>query len=707
MSVCFDSNHITKHTNYSLLWIIILCLNLTAAQAQTQRLDSLKNLLPGLIEFDEKFKIMDDIAWYSRVNFPDQAITYARKIIELGKEEWTATAYNRMGAAENSKRNLNRALDYYDSAYLVEKGINHSFGMGRAKSNKARVYIELMDFDNAKKEANAAIYHLKKANNPNALAIAMGVLGSVYTDLQVYDSSYYYLTKSNELSKSIGFYSEMTKSLINLGRLYIKQDNFQRGIDYNKQAIEYINAKGLNQQLLGQAYTNMGAALFKLWKLDEAEQYQFKALAINTKANNSKWTSINYTNLGNINRAKNQPDKSATYHIKSRDLKRQAGLTDVFIADINLGYLHLDTNKPKMALESFEKALMTVDSIGQLKSYPDILRGLSRSHFVLGNAEAAVKFQDHFIQISKEIELDRIKADNLASELAEQKYITSILQATTNNQTLINENQRLTIFSLIGGVVLIVILFFTITRLSQLRNKHALSKKSEQIQQQQIEQLIKEKEVDAMNAMVEGQENERLRIARDLHDRLGGTLSIVKMHFKSVEESVAALQESNVKQYMEANHLLDEACEEVRKIAHDMTSGVLLKFGLAAALQDLKATVESTGQLEINLIDIGLEDRLTYEYEINIYRMVQELLTNTLKHANASEMNVQVFRKAGELSIVVDDNGVGFDPGSTHSKDGIGLKNVKSRVSKLKGKMNIDSGLGAGTTITIDLPLLK
>lgn len=207
--------------------------------------------------------------------------------------------------------------------------------------------------------------------------------------------------------------------------------------------------------------------------------------------------------------------------------------------------------------------------------------------------------------------------------------------------------------------------------------------------------------------MVEGQESERHRIARDLHDRLGATLSIVKMHFKSVEESIEVLKEKNVKQYKEANDLLDEACDQVRQIAHDMASGVLIKFGLVAALEALKETVETAGQLKMNLIDIGLEERLSYEYEINIYRILQELLTNTLKHAQATEMNLQLFRKDNSLSIVVEDDGAGFDPEKSVEFKGMGLKNIESRVYKFDGEISIDSGKGAGTTVTIDLPLNK
>jgi len=200
-----------------------------------------------------------------------------------------------------------------------------------------------------------------------------------------------------------------------------------------------------------------------------------------------------------------------------------------------------------------------------------------------------------------------------------------------------------------------------------------------------------------------GQEEERKRISRDLHDRLGSMLAMVKNHFKSVEEDIDHLKTSNVNLYQKANKLLDEACHEVRKISQDIASGTLTKFGLTASMEDLRNTLEESKQIDVEFISHGFKDRLTLDYEINIYRIFQELISNVLKHSEASELSMQILKSKEIVNIIVEDNGIGFNHES--QIDGMGLKNVEARVLGLQGEMKIDSKINQGTTVTIDIPI--
>jgi two-component system, NarL family, sensor kinase len=120
----------------------------------------------------------------------------------------------------------------------------------------------------------------------------------------------------------------------------------------------------------------------------------------------------------------------------------------------------------------------------------------------------------------------------------------------------------------------------------------------------------------------------------------------------------------------------------------------------------LQESIVATGQLNIEVLDFGFDDnRLEYAIEINLYRIIQELISNILKHSKASEVSIQLLKKVARLNIVVEDNGIGFDIDQIKNKKGMGLKNIESRVDSLKGEFNIDSGKGAGTTITIEIPV--
>ncbi|MBP9080886.1 MAG: hypothetical protein KBF80_11610, partial [Flavobacteriales bacterium] len=155
--------------------------------------------------------------------------------------------------------------------------------------------------------------------------------------------------------------------------------------------------------------------------------------------------------------------------------------------------------------------------------------------------------------------------------------------------------------------------------------------------------------------------------------------------------------------YAKVYSLLDDAVQEVRNISHDMISGALEEFGLAAALQGLRKNVMVEGRLDVELNLYGLERRLDRRLEIAAYHMVQELVANALKHARPTELSMALTRTPERLSIIVSDNGKGFDPEQPTS--GMGLGNVRARADAFGGKLLIDSSLRNGTTVSIEIPL--
>lgn len=217
--------------------------------------------------------------------------------------------------------------------------------------------------------------------------------------------------------------------------------------------------------------------------------------------------------------------------------------------------------------------------------------------------------------------------------------------------------------------------------------------------------LRKEKELIMANNMLDIQDSERRRIAADLHDRLGSMLSTVKLYFNAVEGHPDNLKEQNRMQYQKATSLLDEACGEVRKIAYDLASSDLVKWGLPAALQNMKQTIENTGKMKMNLLCFGLEKRWGSKVETALYKIIQELMNNVLRHSGATEVTLQLNKLQDNLNIVLEDNGRGFNIEDAMQKDGMGLKNLQARVKGLDGNISFDSGKGRGTTVVIDVPL--
>jgi two-component system, NarL family, sensor kinase len=201
--------------------------------------------------------------------------------------------------------------------------------------------------------------------------------------------------------------------------------------------------------------------------------------------------------------------------------------------------------------------------------------------------------------------------------------------------------------------------------------------------------------------MLKGQEEERSRMAKDLHDGLGGMLSGVKLSLGAMKGNMI-LSEANTRLFASVLDQLDHSINEMRRVAHNMMPEALVKLGLQQAVQDYCDGLNESNNLKFNTQFYGLEKRLDTASEIVVYRIVQELLNNVVKHANASEVLVQLMRHEKNLNITIEDNGRGFIVGEVDSQRSVGLNNVRSRVDYLKGQLDIKSAPGAGTSIHIE-----
>ena len=705
MSGFFSFNTNAK-TNYSPLLILLLYFLSINIYAQTPDIEQLFDKLAGTESSSDSITYYNDLSWeFNDLDSFTMALSYARTALNMAKKQKLipeqSTSYVRIGDAMADKGARQESVAYYDSSLRIEQERGYQYGIGRASNQLAGVYRSLGEWDKSRINALRAIEAFRQADRPSVMATSMNILANTFMEINLYDSSLYYLNKTLEIHKSQNRKPGIAESYLNMGSLFLRMRNYDRSIEYSQLSLGLYDLLGRESQA-AKVLNNLAIAYYEMGELNTSEKYSLRSLKIREGRADSAMLPYNYNTLGNISMDKGDWALARQYHSKALKIRQKLNDSKTFISQINLGDIEQHTGNYNTALAYYLSAYQTVDSLDIIEGYSDLLSSLSITYNYLGEQEKSIQLATRFRKTRRDIEEKLNRFNNLEREVLEEQNKNKLLEIEA-------DRQEIAIYALIAGIILITLLFFTIFRISQLRKRNIINLQNEAIQKQQIERLIKEKEIEAMNAMVEGQENERLRIARDLHDRLGATLSIVKMHFKSVEESIEVLKEKNIKQYKEANHLLDEACDQVRQIAHDMASGVLIKFGLVAAVRALKETVETAGKLKINLIDIGLEERLTYEYEINIYRIVQELLTNTLKHAQAKEMSLQLFRKENSLSIVVEDDGIGFDieEATSDSFKGIGLKNIESRVYKFDGEISIDSGKGAGTTITIDLPLNK
>ncbi|MEM6523506.1 MAG: sensor histidine kinase [Bacteroidota bacterium] len=220
------------------------------------------------------------------------------------------------------------------------------------------------------------------------------------------------------------------------------------------------------------------------------------------------------------------------------------------------------------------------------------------------------------------------------------------------------------------------------------------------LENQQIQHLLQQQEIKTAYAMLDGQDKERKRIAAELHDNLGSILVTLSMYADTLSGQVNKQVKDITDRMSEA---AKQANEEVRKISHSLDSGLLNHFGLKTAISQLLEAVEVSKNISIHR-EIHLKDHFTNETGLNVYRIVQELVTNSLKHSGCAEIRLEVNQLNGDINLIFEDNGNGFDVSAV--KKGMGLSNIEKRVEKLEGQLTIDSAPGKGATFIIDIPTL-
>ncbi|MBN1599303.1 MAG: hypothetical protein JW894_13495 [Bacteroidales bacterium] len=224
-----------------------------------------------------------------------------------------------------------------------------------------------------------------------------------------------------------------------------------------------------------------------------------------------------------------------------------------------------------------------------------------------------------------------------------------------------------------------------------------------------VENITKlvDNEAESIQYVLEGQENERRRLAKEIHDGIGPLLSAVKLNIESLSEAIEKTEPKATTTLENITEIIDSISNDLRSISHDLMPRLLDKFGLNSAFENLCTQINASGKAEIHFIS-NMEAGVRFDkfVELNLYRIGQELLHNTLKHSSASEIHFQLIRHKESLVLMIEDNGRGFDTSELENDDfGIGLKNIDTRARALRGDVIIDSKIGRGTSITVEIPL--
>jgi signal transduction histidine kinase len=326
----------------------------------------------------------------------------------------------------------------------------------------------------------------------------------------------------------------------------------------------------------------------------------------------------------------------------------------------------------------------------------DYYKEVSATYFKLGDYKNAFKYiekytvmNDSIVEsqsknqvLTLEVKFNKVENEKKIKELENQKY----------NAILAAENTKLYIIliSLLSFVLLLSVYFLWRNAVTQKQ----LTIEKEINYNQSISFLKNQKENEVMQAMINGEELERKRIARDLHDGIGSRLSALKMK----------LSQSVFDNFEDIYQMLTNAIIELRQVSYNLLPETLLKLGLELALKDLCHSLE-TNKVSINFISNEIQKTISESNQITIFRIIQEMINNALKHSNCTEILVDCSQNENLFLITVEDNGVGFNPNSMDEFSGLGFKNIKNRIALMNGKLSINSSKNSETSINIELIL--
>jgi signal transduction histidine kinase len=645
-------SHFSFTRKISVFILIFLVGHIGFSQNKSTNIDSLKNLYTNENDNLKKIKLLSLISReYTSVSI-DSSLKYGLEGLKLSSTEpdsetvaqlyvSVAGIYFRKGEPKNSKPLFLKALK-------IRENLQDTLGIALIKANLSSFYGRYKKLDSAMMYGLEAIEEFEKKGNERYASMLKSNVAGLYQLKYNYDKALELYLESLEYSKKIEFHNFTATLYKNIAQIYDYKDDVENSIKSNKSAIEFAKKSNNNQIIAGSLtnlsniYFNQGKSALGLKTAEEALQYAQKYNS-ETETNNLKYTlAKNYFKEQQFSRAEPLLKEVIPHYQETNDLRKLMTIHN------NLALLtaRKRNDKEMLILKSLSDSLTAT-----------FLKETSKKSM----AELEVKYQTE----KKEKELLKTQAEKATTELE------------------LNEQRQLS-YGLVGGLILFVLLGYSLFQRN--KRKHALS-------------IAKQKE-EGLQAIIQAEENERTKIARELHDGVVQQIGSVILKSRSILENLEAIDTPESKELLRS---LEGSNQDLRNISHQMMPRALNELGIIAALQDLLDGSLPLVNIESKFEHFNISERLPQKIEITIYRVVQELINNIIKHSKATEVSVQLFKTGNDAILIVEDNGVGIS--NTKAKKGIGLLNISSRLDMVNGQVNFEPSPQSGTLVTIKIPV--
>ncbi|MBW1298478.1 tetratricopeptide repeat-containing sensor histidine kinase [Aquimarina litoralis] len=543
------------------------------------------------------------------------------------------------------------------------------------------------------------IKHKKDTLNQSRIGSAYRQLGAIYYSRGMYSKALDHFLKGLQIEESVGDEDGVLANKNGIANIYLETKEFDKAAAIYKETI--ATYKGDNKAVIYGSYINLGGIEYLKNNFEKSAEYYSKALELCEKSKNYDCVGFLSVNLG---ATYTEFDKKVASYQKGISISKQYGFKETLLqATYNLAVLYSDEAMYKKAILQFDEALSMAKEEENFSYLKDIYEELEMLYIETKNYKKAYENQEKNREIIRI--MDSIQSDTEIKDL-QLKYETSEKEKeilALHEEQLIKDNQianqNIIKWSIIigFGILLIPIGFLLNTYYQRMKTQRKLNDKLIEVNQQKIAGLIKDQELKLVRASIEGQDRERKRIAQQLHDSVGGNLSSIKLQLDSIQKEKTL--------YNKVIDQIDDTYMLVREISHNLVPKKFSQNPFTNLIKEYLKNVQSSSDLTI-IFNPYPEDKLNQieqEIQVELFNIIQELLTNVLKHAKASNITIQLDHLTNEIKLIFEDNGLGFN--QDVETEGIGLSNIKNRLQNFNGKLFIDSKPNRGTIINIDIPI--
>ncbi|MFD2564638.1 tetratricopeptide repeat-containing sensor histidine kinase [Aquimarina rubra] len=631
-------------------------------------------------------------SYFRSVSQIDSIKYYAKKILELNdfgndtlKNNIHGLACFTLGQANSFTGLHEKSKKWYYKGIEISQKYNdkrvyyvNSFGL-------ANIYIATSEYDRALDLLEKC---QKYEENEEIVFGSIVNIANIYGYKEDFDKSIAYLEKAREICVRANRISCIGTISVNLGITYKKLGELDKSLISFDQALEIAKVNNFERmQIIGSV--EKGRLLNELNRNQEAEEIMLDALGIAKKIGFLNEQEKIYLRLKEIAISQNDYQKALSYYEQydnvsdsTRTLDKDKEINELEVQyqtlqkEKEIKFLQIENTNKQLELTNREEAIRNLKLKQEIKNKENEIEKKESENKLLAFQNTTEKALNDNILLKKNQELKDAQLKIQRDETTRQKVFKNII-----------------LYSFL--ILLIPVIGLLITYYQKIKVQSELNKKQEEINEQKITSLLKDQELKVIKASIEGQDKERKRIAQELHDSIGGNLAAIKLQLNNSDNKNEGV--------LKINAQIDDTYELVRSISHDLIPKKFSKNNFCDVLEEYFNNIGGGSKLNtvFNAYPRKAIDSLDETLQVETFKIIQELVTNTIKHARATSIELQLNIVGNELNILFEDDGVGFD--LDKNTEGIGFRNIRSRLNKISGTIDIDSRIKRGTIINIEI----